>query len=53
MVYQPPPPPVVEASGWYLRGDVGVGIQNFKTFDHTRRIPRSSGRQAGPSTSKK
>ena len=39
MVYQPPPPPVVEASGWYLRGDVGVGIQNFKTFDHSQTNP--------------
>ena len=39
MVYQPPPPPIVEASGWYLRGDVGVGIQNFKTFDHGQTNP--------------
>jgi opacity protein-like surface antigen len=23
------------ASGWYLRGDVGVGAQKFKEFDHT------------------
>lgn len=22
------------ASGWYLRGDVGVGVQNFTSFDH-------------------
>ena len=21
-------------SGWYLRGDVGVGVQSFSTFDH-------------------
>jgi opacity protein-like surface antigen len=29
--------PVVEdfASGWYLRGDVGVGVQQFQSFDHT------------------
>jgi len=29
-------PPVVEdfASGWYLRGDVGVGSQRFKDFEH-------------------
>lgn len=36
----PPPPmmraPVVETGGWYLRGDVGVGMQNFKTFDFTQ-----------------
>ena len=38
-VYQPPPPPSSsqQSSGWYLRGDVGVGVQNFKTFDHPRR----------------
>jgi opacity protein-like surface antigen len=32
----PPPvyrPVVVETGGWYLRGDVGVGMQNFKSFD--------------------
>ncbi len=33
-----PPPPQIPyqpvASGWYLRGDVGVGIQNFSSFDH-------------------
>jgi opacity protein-like surface antigen len=23
------------ASGWYLRGDVGVGMQKFSRFDHT------------------
>jgi opacity protein-like surface antigen len=22
--------------GWYLRGDIGVGVQSFKTFDHTQ-----------------
>jgi opacity protein-like surface antigen len=38
----PLPPPVyrapvaVETGGWYLRGDVGVGIQRFKTFDFTQ-----------------
>ena len=26
------------ASGWYLRGDVGVGVQNFTTFDHSQTI---------------
>ena len=30
---QPAPAPVSE-SGWYLRGDVGVGVQRFQTFDH-------------------
>jgi opacity protein-like surface antigen len=29
------PPPVDDfASGWYLRGDVGVGINTFSSFDH-------------------
>jgi opacity protein-like surface antigen len=32
MVYQPPAQ-VVETGGWYLRGDVGVGVQTFKSFD--------------------
>jgi opacity protein-like surface antigen len=41
-MYQPPPmayqpPPVVAvSSGWYLRGDVGVGMQNFGTFNHSQ-----------------
>lgn len=26
--------PPVETGGWYLRGDVGVGKQDFRTFDH-------------------
>ena len=25
-----------ESSGWYLRGDIGVGIQHFKSFDFTQ-----------------
>jgi opacity protein-like surface antigen len=25
--------PIVEAGGWYLRGDVGIGVQNYKSFD--------------------
>ncbi len=33
-----PAQPVVQApaseSGWYLRGDVGVGLQSFQSFDH-------------------
>jgi opacity protein-like surface antigen len=43
-VYQPPPmmyqpqTTFVEAptagGGWYLRGDVGVGVLNFSSFDH-------------------
>jgi opacity protein-like surface antigen len=32
MQYQPPAP-VAEQNGWYLRGDVGVGAQDFSTFD--------------------
>lgn len=29
--------PVVEdMGGWYLRGDIGVGSQRFKDFDHTQ-----------------
>jgi opacity protein-like surface antigen len=43
-MYQPPPvayqpPPVVVAQpmgGWYLRGDIGVGIQNFSDFPHSQ-----------------
>jgi opacity protein-like surface antigen len=34
------PPPVyagpVITSGWYLRADVGVGLQRFSDFDHTQ-----------------
>ncbi len=37
-----PPPPMpqpvvhvpVDTGGWYLRGDVGVGLQHFSDFDH-------------------
>src|ERR1041384_65447 len=32
-VFAPPPP---DTSGWYLRGDVGVGAQSFKGFDFTQ-----------------
>src|ERR1019366_8519384 len=28
--FQPP----ASESGWYLRGDVGVGVQKFQGFDH-------------------
>jgi opacity protein-like surface antigen len=34
-----PPPQMVrapEATGWYLRGDIGVGNQHFKSFDFTQ-----------------
>jgi opacity protein-like surface antigen len=39
-----PPPPqlqyqpvIVETTGsWYLRGDVGVGVQTFSSFDHSQ-----------------
>ena len=43
--YQPPPvayAPVAApavASGWYLRGDVGIGGQSFGTFDHSQTNP--------------
>lgn len=30
--YQPPAA-IAEQSGWYLRGDVGVGVQSFSQFD--------------------
>jgi opacity protein-like surface antigen len=43
-VYQPPPmmyappPQIVEQplGGWYLRGDVGIGVQTFSTFNHSQ-----------------
>ena len=31
--YQPPPPAAAETGAWYLRGDVGVGVQTFSQFD--------------------
>jgi opacity protein-like surface antigen len=37
MPYQPPVVPV--SSGWYLRGDVGVGVLNFTDFDHSQTNP--------------
>jgi opacity protein-like surface antigen len=39
MVYQPPPAIVEAPGGWYLRGDVGVGIQNFTDFPHFQTNP--------------
>jgi opacity protein-like surface antigen len=38
----PPAQPVIQApieSGWYLRGDVGVGVQKFQAFDHFQTKP--------------
>jgi opacity protein-like surface antigen len=39
----PAVPPVVQVpateSGWYLRGDVGVGVQRFQKFDHFQTNP--------------
>ena len=41
----PPPPvviparPVATRSGWYLRGDVGVGVQTFGSFNHSQTNP--------------
>ena len=35
--YQPQIMPApVETGGWYLRGDVGIGAQNFNAFDFTQ-----------------
>jgi opacity protein-like surface antigen len=28
--------PPADTGGWYLRGDVGIGAQNFKSFDFTQ-----------------
>jgi opacity protein-like surface antigen len=42
----PLPPPVFQApvavatGGWYLRGDVGVGIQHFSDFNHNQLNPQ-------------
>jgi len=38
MQARPIAPVVVEefTGGWYLRGDIGVGAQKFKEFDHTQ-----------------
>ena len=30
----PPPPPIPEFSGWYLRGDIGMSNQQFKELSH-------------------
>ena len=35
MVYQPAPP-CCETGRWYLRGDIGIGIQTFSSFDFTQ-----------------
>lgn len=34
--YVQPAPVVQDFSGWYLRGDVGVGMQSFGSFAHTQ-----------------
>ena len=34
-MYQPPVM-VAATSGWYLRGDVGVGVMDFTQFDHSQ-----------------
>ena len=45
----PLPPPVyrapvdVEIGGWYLRGDVGVGMQHFKEFQFTQTNTATAG----------
>src|SRR5580704_18973464 len=37
MMYAPPPPVMQQPlGGWYLRGDVGVGMQTFSSFDHSQ-----------------
>ena len=37
MVYAPQPVVVPQPlGGWYLRGDVGVGVQTFSSFDHSQ-----------------
>jgi opacity protein-like surface antigen len=33
VVYQPP---CCDTGRWYLRGDVGVGVQTFSSFDHSQ-----------------
>jgi opacity protein-like surface antigen len=33
---QPMPVAVMETGGWYLRGDIGIGVQSFKEFDFTQ-----------------
>src|ERR1700753_728185 len=32
----PPPPCCATTTGWYLRGDVGVGVQTFNSFNHSQ-----------------
>ena len=34
-MYQPQPVAVI-TGGWYLRGDVGIGMQKYKSFDFTQ-----------------
>ncbi len=35
MQYQPAVP-CCEMSGWYLRGDIGVGVQTYSQFNFTQ-----------------
>jgi opacity protein-like surface antigen len=32
-------PALADESGWYLRGDVGIGVQRFRAFDHFQTNP--------------
>jgi opacity protein-like surface antigen len=34
-----PPPPCCNTTGWYLRGDVGIGVQTFGSFNHGQTNP--------------
>jgi opacity protein-like surface antigen len=47
------PAPLVDTGGWYLRGDVGVGAQSFKSSTSRKPTspPAASGPRAGASTS--
>jgi opacity protein-like surface antigen len=42
-VYRAPPPVECCNSGWYLRGDVGVGMQQFSDFQFTQTNLATSG----------
>ena len=30
------PVAVADTGGWYLRGDIGIGVERFTEFDHTQ-----------------
>ncbi len=40
-----PPPPMVDMGGWYLRGDVGVGLNNIQNFSSDASIYRGYSNQ--------